>query len=295
MTDRGRALIYFMVTAGAMVAMAANSVLGRFAVGGGLIDPTTFTSVRVVSGALLLYFLARREPADDPDRTDWVGAASLFVYLVAFSFAYLALEAGTGALILFGAVQLTMFAAGLAAGERFSAGSWTGFAIAVAGLVYLLAPGAAAPPLAGGLLMGVAGAAWGVYSLRGRKTRSALVSTARNFAAAAPLVIAVNALNARGFHVSLPGAAAAIASGTVSSALGYVLWYRALRRLSALSASTVQLSVPVIATVGGIAFLAESPTVRLAVASVAVLGGIALAIVRRPRAAPVPAEELRAP
>lgn len=284
------------LTISAMLAFAANSLLCRFALGGDLIDAASFTSLRVLSGALLLYWLLQRDRAPPEGRTrlDWIAAASLFVYLVGFSFAYIALQTGTGALILFGTVQLTMFAAAFNAGERFSSSSWTGFAVAVGGMLYLLAPGVTAPPLGGSLLMSAAGIAWGVYSLRGRRARNALRSTARNFAAAVPLVLAVNAVYADAAHFTSAGVLAALASGTIASALGYVLWYRALTRLSAMSASTVQLAVPIIAAAGGVALLGEQLTARLVVASAAVLGGVALAIARRP-AKPAPAEELKAP
>jgi drug/metabolite transporter (DMT)-like permease len=210
----------------------------------------------------------------------------LWVYVAAFSFAYITLSAGTGALILFGAVQLTMFAVGLRDGERFTALAWAGFALAVAGLLYLVSPGLAAPPLAGTLLMAAAGIAWGVYSLRGRGAGEPVAATAGNFVRAAPLALMLSLVFASQFKVSSPGVLLAIASGAVTSGLGYVLWYAALPHLSALRAATVQLSVPPLAAIGGVLLLSEALTMRLLLASAAILGGIALVLASRARGKP---------
>jgi drug/metabolite transporter (DMT)-like permease len=214
----------------------------------------------------------------------------LFLYVACFSFAYLRLAAGSGALILFGMVQLTMFAAGLAAGERFTARGWLGLALAAGGLVLLLLPGVAAPSLAGAALMAVAGVAWGVYSLRGRQSgeqrTDPLTATAGNFVRATPLALVLwIALwlaswpdgTARG-HADARGLALALASGVLTSGLGYVVWYAALPRLKALQAASVQLSVPLIAALGGALLLDEAFTARLALAALAILGGIGLVL-----------------
>ncbi|WHZ12103.1 MAG: Permease of the drug/metabolite transporter (DMT) superfamily [Burkholderiaceae bacterium] len=279
-----------------MLAFAANSLLCRLALQQPLqIDPASFGSLRLVSGALMLALIVRIRSRAGTRATppaapaDWLAAAMLWAYVACFSFAYLTLSAGTGALILFGAVQLTMFAAGLRAGERFMAVAWGGLLLALAGFVYLVAPGLAAPSPVGAVLMAVAGIAWGVYSLRGRRSTAApLAATASNFLRAAPLALALSLIYAAHFQASAGGVALAIASGALSSGLGYVIWYAALRGLTAMRAATVQLSVPPIAALGGALLLAETITPRLLLASVAILGGVALVLLSRSRAAATP-------
>jgi drug/metabolite transporter (DMT)-like permease len=240
--------------------------------------------VRVTSGALLLALLTW--PARRPGSRlefDRRTVAALAAYMVCFSFAYLWLEAGTGALLLFGAVQLTMLAAALAAGERLSLRGWIGFAIAVAGLCWLVAPGVSAPSPAGALLMTAAGVAWGIYSLLGRGRAEPLRVTAMNFIGSIPIVLAVSLFALQRFHANWQGLLLATVSGAVTSGLGYVAWYGALRELSAARAATLQLSVPVIAAFGGVLFLAEPVTPRLLLASVATIGGVALVVSPRRR------------
>jgi len=280
MTSRTIAL-----TALAMLAFAANSLLCRMALQLGRIDAMSFGSVRLVAGALTLALIVhwRAAPAPVAARGDWRAAVALFVYVAFFSFAYLSLSAGTGALVLFGAVQLTMFGAGLYAGERFRPMAWAGFAAAVAGLLYLVAPGVTAPPLLGASSMALAGVAWGVYSLRGRGVADPLLATAGNFARATPLMLLLSVAMFSQARADATGVALAVASGAIASGLGYVTWYAALRGLSALRAATVQLSVPVIAAFGGVLFLAESISWRLGLASAAILGGIALVLASRSR------------
>jgi len=269
-----------VLTALAMLAFAANSLLTRLALAAGEIDAASFGSVRLVSGALALAAIVRWRGAA-PARADWLAASMLWLYVACFSFAYLSLAAGTGALILFGMVQLTMFAVGLWRGERFAAVAWGGFALAVAGFVVLVAPGLAAPPPVGSLLMAAAGVAWGVYSLRGRGAGEPVAATAGNFVRAAPLALVLSLITVGSAHASARGIALAVASGALTSGLGYVIWYAALPRLAALHAATVQLSVPVLAAVGGVLLLAEPLTPRLLLASAAILGGIALALTAR--------------
>jgi drug/metabolite transporter (DMT)-like permease len=276
----GRTLV---LTALAMLAFAGNSLLTRLALAAPpSIDAASFGSVRLASGALLLAVLVRwRAPTATPTRADWVAAAMLWLYVACFSFAYVTLSAGTGALILFGSVQLTMFAVGLYSGDRFGALAWGGFALAAAGFVVLVLPGVAAPPLVGTLLMALAGIAWGVYSLRGRRAGDPTTATARNFARATPLALALSLATIGTAHASPHGLTLAIASGAITSGLGYVIWYAALPRLGALAAATVQLSVPALAALGGVLLLAEPLTPRLALASLAILGGIALVLARK--------------
>jgi len=274
------------LTAAAMLAFAANSLLCRLALQQGGIDPASFGSIRLVSGAITLALVVRfRAQPPSAGRTDWLPAAMLFAYVAFFSFAYLSLSAGTGALILFGAVQLTMLGAGLGAGERFGPVAWFGFVLAAGGLVYLMLPGIAAPPLLGAVLMAMAGVAWGVYSLRGRGVVDPLAATGRNFARAVPLALALSLVFVARAHADASGIALAVASGALTSGLGYVVWYAALARLSAMQAATVQLSVPLLAAFGGVLLLSEAITPRLAAASVAILGGIALVLSQKSRKA----------
>ena len=275
-----------LLTTVAMLAFAANSLLCRLALQQASIDPASFGSVRLVSGALVLAAIVRlRSGPPAVARTDWLAAAMLWTYVACFSFAYLTLAAGTGALILFGAVQLTMFGVGLHAGERFTPAAWVGLTLALGGLVYLLSPGIAAPAPQGAALMAAAGIAWGVYSLRGRGAGDPVAATAGNFLRAAPLALALSLAFASAFQVSASGLALAIASGALTSGLGYVVWYAALPGLSALRAATVQLSVPPLAAVAGALVLAETVSMRLLLASAAILGGIALVLFSRTLAA----------
>ncbi|MFC1605701.1 DMT family transporter [Pseudomonadota bacterium] len=263
-----------LLTVIAMFAFAANSLLCRLALGDQQIDAASFATVRVVSGAITLSLFMLPHWGGGRRRAgfDWRAASMLFGYVIFFSFAYLSLSAGTGALLLFGSVQLTMIIAALRSGEPFNIWSWAGLLLAVAGLVYLVSPGITAPDPLGAGLMIVAGLAWGLYSLE---------STANNFILAAPMAIAVSILFIGDLHLSTRGLLLAVASGSVASGLGYVTWYAALKGLTSTRAATVQLSVPVIAAIGGVLMLAEPVTLRLVLASAATLGGIAMVLLQR--------------
>jgi drug/metabolite transporter (DMT)-like permease len=273
-----------LLTVLTLIAFAANSLLCRMALADGSIDPTTFTSVRVASGALVLavLMLARKRR---PTGT-WVGGLSLFGYAIAFSWAYLSLSTGTGALLLFGAVQATMIGFGLFAGERPSALEWLGGVIAFGGLVYLVLPGVEAPPILESALMLGAGVSWGVYSLKGRGAVDATAATAGNFVRALPFAVVASAIAFSYFDVSARGLVLAVTSGAITSGLGYAIWYAALRGHSATSAAIVQLAVPVIAAFAGVMVLDEEVTLRLSVASLLILGGVAAAVLgKRPATA----------
>lgn len=265
----------------AMIAFAANSLLGRMALGPPLIDAASYTAIRIVSGAVMLALVTAPHARRGPLRPNWPAVAALSCYMVFFSFAYVSLAAGTGALLLFGAVQLTMFGVALYRGERYTALSWAGLAIAFAGLVYLVAPGVTSPDPLGAALMLVAGAAWGAYSLLGQGAADPLRATAGNFVFAVPVAALMAAVFFRRFDLSTGGVALAAASGALTSALGYAVWYAALRGLNRGQAATVQLSVPVIASIGGALLLTEQLTLRLGIASVLTLGGIALVLAQR--------------
>ncbi len=273
-----------VMTVSAMLAFAANSLLCRLALGQKLIDPATFTTVRVVSGAIvLLLILVLRGRTDSPTLATWRSAAALFFYMIFFSFAYRSISAGTGALVLFGATQLTMFIFALRAGERFPLPSWGGLTLAILGLVYLVSPGITSPDPVGALLMAIAGISWGLYSLLGRGAGDPLGDTARNFIYSVPAVIVVSVLFRNDFSGSTEGFAWAAASGAITSGLGYVIWYTALQGLTVTRAATVQLSVPVIAAFGGVVLLSEHITLRLCLASAATLGGVAIVMNQRGR------------
>lgn len=275
-----------LITLVALVAFAGNSLLCRAALRDTGIDAGSFTAVRIVSGTLALWLivLLRSKAAERQGAGNWPSALALFVYASTFSFAYVELASGTGALILFGAVQATMIGVGLWRGERFGAAQSAGLAIAGAGLIALLLPGLSTPPLHSALLMLISGMAWGIYSLRGQGAGDPTQVTAGNFARAAiPAVVlgvAIASLDRATWDV--PGFAYAVASGALTSGVGYAIWYLAVRSLRATTAATVQLCVPVIAAVGGTLFLGEPVTARLVLASVGILGGIALVILRKP-------------
>lgn len=267
----------------AMIAFAGNSVLCRLALRDDAIDPAAFTLIRLVAGALVLLLMLSLRRSGKPRRRhgSWLSALMLFLYAAAFSYAYISLNAGTGALILFGLVQITMIVSGLWSGDRPGTSEWLGWCVAVAGLVWLVLPGLEAPPLRGAVLMAMAGIAWGIYSIRGRREADALAATATNFLLSITMaaLLAIAAVN--GLHISMGGVTLAIVSGGLTSGIGYVLWYAALEYLSAMQAALVQLSVPAIATAGGVLLLGEPLSMRLLVSSTLVLGGVTLALARR--------------
>jgi drug/metabolite transporter (DMT)-like permease len=281
-TDQGGAR-GAVLTVLAMLCFAANSVLCRLALGPHLIDPASFTSVRVVSAAVVLAIIVglSGRPLVNVFVPKWPSIGSLFAYLIFFSFAYTRLTTGTGALILFGAVQLTMFGVALYQGEHFPLASWVGLSVAFAGLIYLVLPGLAAPDPLGAIYMAIAGTAWGIFSVMARGIAFPAEANAGNFLYCVPLVALVSLGTSGTFDVTPAGLGLAAASGIVASGIGYTIWYAALRFLSGTKAATVQLSVPAIAAFGGVLLLSEPVTARLVVASCALLGGVAIVIGRR--------------
>jgi drug/metabolite transporter (DMT)-like permease len=267
----------FVLTLLAMLAFAGNSLLCRAALRGGAIDAASFTAIRIASGALALWLIHVLRGGTRPIGGSWFSAVALFVYAAAFSFAYLSLTAGTGALLLFGAVQATMILWGLRRGEPMHARQLLGLTLAFGGLVLLLLPGLAAPPIGGAVLMLSAGIAWGAYSLRGKGVADPIAATAGNFLRATPIALLLGLTAFAGVRdASAAGIAYAVASGAITSGVGYAIWDAALPGLRAVSAATVQLSVPVLTAIAGILLLGESLTLRFVIASVAVLGGIAI-------------------
>ena len=269
------------LTALTMLPLAANSWLCRVALRDTGIDAASFTSIRLVSGALMLWLLVRLSRNTHSGAGNWPSAFALFGYAILFSFAYLSLTAATGALLLFGAVQATMICHGLWRGERLDRVQIVGMALAVGGFVGLLLPGLSAPPLAGALLMIGAGLSWGVYSVRGKGAGDPTLVTAGNFLRTVPITLVMSLVMIRDASVDSAGFWFAVASGSLTSALGYVLWYTVLPLIRATSAATVQLSVPVIVAIGGVVLLGEPVTLRLVLASAAVLGGIGLVMFER--------------
>lgn len=267
-----------------MCAFAANSLLCREALAAGHMGAASFTLIRVISGALVLGLIFRIRFPQHPFGGSWLSAAALFAYAGAFSYAYVSLSAGTGALLLFGAVQMTMVIFGLWRGERLGSLQVVGMLVAAAGLVWLLLPGVASPPWFGALLMLGAGFAWGLYSLLGRGVHEPTFATAGNFVRAVPFALMLYFLAGGDEQVNGSGVAYAVASGALASGMGYALWYRVLPALPASTAATAQLSVPVLAALGGTLLLGEALTLRFAVASIAVLGGIGMFVLSSRRA-----------
>ena len=284
MTGRRPAALASFLTTGALVAFATNSILCRLALGGEAIDAYSFTAVRLGSGAmvLLLVNISRRR-LHSPTNGSWPGAFFLVAYALPFSLAYVRLDTGTGALLLFGAVQLTMIGHGLRSGERPRPLEWFGLLGAVGGVAYMVFPGLTAPDPIGAALMVAAGAGWGGYSVIGKTAGDPASVTAGNFLRAALLVVPATALAWPWLALSREGVLLAASSGALASGLGYTVWYAALKYLHLTRAALVQLAVPVIAAAGGVAFVGETITLRLTLASAVILGSIALGIVSRAR------------
>lgn len=268
----------FALTFLAMIAFAGNSLLCRLALKYTSIDAASFTSIRIISGAVVLWLIVRLRGGTYSGSGNWPSALALFAYAAGFSFAYVSLPAAAGALLLFGAVQATMIGYGFWAGERLSRRQTAGLIFAFCGLVGLFLPGLSAPPLHGSVLMLAAGVAWGIYSLRGKGSGDPGRVTAGNFLRAGFLAAGLSVAMLPWASIDSSGFGYAISSGALASGVGYAIWYAALRGLKATSAATVQLSVPVIAAVGGIVFLNEPITLRLLIASTAILGGVAMVI-----------------
>jgi drug/metabolite transporter (DMT)-like permease len=275
----------YLLTSLAMIAFAGNSLLCRWALKETEINAASFTLIRIISGALMLLVILRLRKdnhlASRASAGSWSSALALFTYMTAFSYAYVSLPTGTGALLLFGSVQLTMVLYGLWQGERLHMRQNIGLIITTAGLVWLLFPGIAAPQLAESILMLTAGVAWAIYSLRGKGASDPVSVTAGNFMLAAIFSVVLSLVFISNAKMDATGIALAVVSGAVTSGVGYAIWYSALQGLKTTTAAIVQLSVPVIAAIGGVMLLNEIVTLRLVIASVATLGGIALVLIER--------------
>lgn len=273
-----------LLTASALICFAANSILCRLALAAHEIDPAAFTAIRLISGAVVLAIIAFLRPKSPMVPFShslaraWISAFLLFAYAAAFSSAYLGLNAASGALILFGAVQVTMIAASILTGQRPDVAQWFGLVLAFGGLVYLVAPSLNSPPLDRALLMAIAGIAWGLYSLRAKGVADPASATANNFLRAAPLGILLALATLTNIHSNASGVIWAVMSGAITSGLGYVMWYAAVPSLGSTRAAIVQLLVPIVAAAGGVLLLGEPLNPRLAVAAALTLSGVALAL-----------------
>jgi len=272
-----------LLTALALIAFAANSVLCRLALDEELIDAGSFTALRLLSGALVLFLLInlKHKPKGDMTKGSWPASVMLFIYAVSFSYAYITLDTGVGALILFGAVQITMVLMTVWSGHRLTAFEGLGLLLAFAGFAYLMLPGATTPSLLGFILMVLSGIAWGIYTLKGRSSKFPLMDTAYNFIRTIPMVAILLFFSFNQTHISNEGILYAVLSGAIASGLGYTIWYMALVGLSAIHAAVLQLLVPVIAAIGGVLFVSEAITLRLLLSSAVILGGILLVTLKR--------------
>jgi len=270
--------IFFTVLA--LIAFAANSVLCRSALGENLIDPASFTSIRLLSGGVMLMVILQfnRKNKSSATKGSWLASIMLFLYAAAFSFAYITLDTGTGALILFAAVQITMILVSIVSGNKLHATEWIGLTIAFLGFVYLILPGITTPSAAGFSLMTIAGIAWGFYTIKGQASKNPLFDTAYNFSRSILFILILMIITFQFSHISSKGILLAMISGGITSGIGYTIWYVALGGLSITQAAVVQLSVPVIAALGGVVFVSEQITLRYILASLLILGGILIVV-----------------
>ncbi|WP_019028229.1 DMT family transporter [Colwellia piezophila] len=273
-----------LLTALALIAFAANSVLCRLALGNGAIDASSFTGIRLLSGAIALFIILSLKASIKgsnkavSSKGSWTAGFSLFLYAITFSYAYLSVDTGTGALILFGTVQITIILLSVMSGTRLHISEWSGVIIAFIGFVYLILPNITAPSIDGFMLMTVAGISWGIYTLKGRSSENPLMDTTYNFLRTIPFVALLTVFTLQSMHYSLEGIVLALLSGVITSGLGYTIWYIALGGLSSTQAAVMQLSVPIIAAIGGVMFVSEVITVRLIISATIVLGGILIVV-----------------
>lgn len=288
-------MILFSFISLALIAFAANSVLCRMALGSDSIDPVSFTSIRLIGGAIALtvIYLFTKEPKQKKEAScncyiDWYTGIALYIYAFAFSLAYISLSSGTGALILFGSVQITMLIAATKRGEKMRFYQWIGFLIAVAGIVYLVSPGISAPDIYGASLMIVSGIAWGVYSIAGKSVTNPISATKGNFIKASIIAIPVSMIALKSYQATPLGLSLALISGVITSGLGYVIWYKVVPLITTTQAAVLQLLVPLLAAIGGVLFIAEDFTLRLAISSLLILGGVILSVLTKKKSLPTP-------
>lgn len=269
-----------ILTVLALIAFAANSVLCRLALGNEAIDASSFTSIRLLSGAITLFILLSLQGNNKAVSSNgsWAASFALFLYAITFSYAYLSLDTGTGALILFGSVQITMIILSFMAGTRLHLIEWSGVLLAFTGFVYLIFPNITTPSLNGFILMTVSGISWGIYTLKGRNSKNPLMDTTYNFVRSIPFIAVLVVFTMQNASYSTEGIILALVSGAITSGVGYTVWYIALGGLSSTQAAVIQLSVPVIAAIGGVLFVSEVITIRLVISATVVLSGILMVV-----------------
>ncbi|NQY88798.1 MAG: DMT family transporter [Colwellia sp.] len=269
-----------LLTGLALIAFAANSVLCRLALGNGAIDASSFTVIRLVSGAIALFIILSIKGSNQgvSSKGSWTAGLMLFLYAITFSYAYLSVDTGTGALILFGSVQITMIMLSLISGTRLHLIEWSGVFIAFTGFIYLMLPNITTPSINGFILMTVAGISWGIYTLKGRSSKNPLMDTTYNFLRTIPFVALLAVFSMQNISYSTEGIVLALISGAITSGVGYTIWYIALGGLSSTQAAVIQLSVPVIAAIGGVVFVSEIITIRLVISATVVLSGILMVV-----------------
>ena len=273
----------FILTGLALIAFAANSVLCRLALGDKTIDAASFTNIRLFSGAVVLLLILKlyNSQSQNSSKGNWLSSFMLFLYAVTFSFAYISLDTGTGALIMFGSVQITIILLSIISGNRLNIYEWLGVTIAFLGFVYLILPGVSSPSLIGFSLMTIAGIAWGIYTLKGKESKNPLRDTTYNFIRTIPFIIILLVSTIQHSSYSTKGVVLAIISGGITSGIGYTIWYMAMEGLSKIQTAVIQLLVPIIAAFGGVIFVDEKITFRLSIASILVLGGILVVVLGR--------------
>ncbi len=269
-----------VLTIFSLIAFAGNSVLCRLALGENQLDAASFTIIRLLSGIVMLLLISQANGSRSSltQQINWLSSGALFLYAVTFSYAYLSLDTGTGALILFGAVQITMILASSLLGKKLYWAEWLGVAIAFLGFVYLVLPGITTPSFQGFILMTLAGGSWGIYTLQGKNSRQPIADSATNFLYTLPFVLTLLIIELPNSELSQPGIILAILSGAIASGVGYTSWYMAVRNLATVKASVVQLLVPILAALGGILFAGEVISLRLIISSLLILGGIILVL-----------------
>jgi drug/metabolite transporter (DMT)-like permease len=278
-----------LLTVLALIAFAANSVLCRLALGNGFIDASSFTIIRLLSGAIALFIIlsVKGNNTGVSSKGSWFASFMLFTYAITFSYAYLSVDTGTGALILFGTVQITMILLSLISGTRLHISEWAGISIAFTGFIYLIMPSISTPSINGFILMAVSGISWAIYTLKGRSSKNPLMDTTYNFLRTIPFVVILAFLTMKNISYSSEGVILAVLSGAITSGVGYTIWYIALRGLSSTQAAVIQLAVPVIAAIGGVVFVSEIITYRLIISTSIVLGGILMVVLGKYYLTPV--------
>ncbi|WP_210725608.1 DMT family transporter [Candidatus Colwellia aromaticivorans] len=273
-----------LLTGLALIAFAANSVLCRLALGNEAIDASSFTEIRLLSGAIALFIILsikgsiKGSNKGASSKGSWTASFTLFLYAITFSYAYLSVDTGTGALILFGSVQITMIMLSLISGTRLHLIEWSGVFLAFTGLIYLILPNITTPSINGFILMTVSGISWGIYTLKGRGSKNPLMDTTYNFLRTIPFVTLLALFTMQNMSYSFEGIVLAIISGAITSGVGYTIWYVALGDLTSTQAAVIQLSVPVIAAIGGVIFVSELITIRLVISAIIVLSGILMVV-----------------